>query len=326
RAGNYPRRGQLPSGGGGRGGGFAAWLTAASGQTITASGTLTADAAAKLLHDAAMASGRNFEWLGEYTDAADFVVKSGMAKAMPSGTLTRADAAALVKGYYHVIPTAGVPAEGWTLTFQDEFEGTSLDWNTWISDRSAPGHILSTRWPSNVEVRDGLLRLLTKKEKIAGYETKDWTTGNVWVNPSVFRQKGGWWEASMKINAAGGLNNAFWMINAGKEIDIVEAHYTNAANTNLHVTENGQKKQYSDRYVSRFDLSADFHTYALHWTEKELVFYLDGEEIARKVNYGADTEMWPYFSTAVLNWAGKITDAADGQAMEVEWVRIYQEK
>ena len=63
-----------------------------------------------------------------------------------------------------------------------------------------------------------------------------------------------------------------------------------------------------------------------HWTEKELVFYLDGEEIARKVNYGADTEMWPYFSTAVLNWAGKITDAADGQAMEVEWVRIYQEK
>jgi len=116
------------------------------------------------------------------------------------------------------------------------------------------------------------------------------------------------------------------MINAGKEIDIVEAHYTNAANTNLHVTENGQKKQYSDRYVSRFDLSADFHTYALHWTEKELVFYLDGEEIARKVNYGADTEMWPYFSTAVLNWAGKITDAADGQAMEVEWVRIYKEK
>ena len=177
-----------------------------------------------------------------------------------------------------------------------------------------------------MEVKDGVLRLLTKKEKIKGYETKDWTTGNIWVKSSVFRQKGGWWEASIKINAASGLNNAFWMINGGKEIDIVEAHYRNVVNTNLHVTENGKKTQYSKAYHAKFDLSADFHTYALHWTEKELIYYFDGEEIVRKTNYGADSEMWPYLSTAVLNWAGKITDEADGQAMEVDWVRIYQEK
>ena len=61
-------------------------------------------------------------------------------------------------------------------------------------------------------------------------------------------------------------------------------------------------------------------------TETELIYYFDGEEIARKANYGSDTEMWPYLSTAVLNWAGKIDDEADGKAMEVEWVRIYQEK
>ena len=152
---------------------------------------------------------------------------------MPAGTLTRAQAASLIKGYYHAIQSAGVPAESWTLTFHDEFEGDKLDMTTWVSDSSSPGHILSSRWPSNLEVKDGVLRLLTKKEKIKGYEDKDWTTGNVWVNKNVFSQKGGWWEVSIKINAAGGLNNAFWMINAGKEIDIVEAHYMNVINTNL---------------------------------------------------------------------------------------------
>lgn len=305
---------------------FAAWLSAASGQAISASGILTAESAAKLLHDAAIASGKNFEWLGDYTDASDFVVESGITKKMPAGTLTRAQAASLIKGYCHAIRTAGVPADSWTLTFHDEFEGDKLDMTTWVSDSSSPGHILSSRWPSNLEVKDGVLRLLTKKEKIKGYEDKDWTTGNVWVNKNVFSQKGGWWEASIRINAAGGLNNAFWMINAGKEIDIVEAHYMNVINTNLHINENGQNKQYSNRWTSDFDLSADFHNYALHWTDTELIYYFDGEEIARKVNYGSDTEMWPYFSTAVLNWAGKINDEADGKAMEVEWVRIYQEK
>jgi len=214
-------------------------------------------------------------------------------------------------------------ASKWKLSFHDEFSG-GYNYDLWLCERGVPGHILSSRWLENGEVKDGKLRLLTKKEKVAAAPDRDWTTGSVYTNPKMFKQKYGYWEASIKINAAAGLNNAFWMIatNHSFEIDIVEGHYPNTVNTNLHAG----GIQYSEKFISDYNLSADFHTYGLEWNENELIFYFDGKEISRKANVGAHSEVVPRFSTAVLNWAGKITDKADGCAMEVDWIRIYKQK
>jgi len=85
--------------------------------------------------------------------------------------------------------------------------------------------------------------------------------------------------------------------------------------------------------MSVFDLvngtanfAKEFHTYGLEWTPEELVFYFDGKELRREKNefsYGPTPIL---LSLAIIPWAGSITDAIDGTAMEVDYVRVYKRK
>jgi beta-glucanase (GH16 family) len=143
-------------------------------------------------------------------------------------------------------PAVELPA-GWTMVFEENFEGAPDMWKPrWNSDATAHKHILSSRWPENVTVEDGTLKLLNKKESKAG---RDWTSGSIWTK-NQFQY--GYFECRYKIGAAHGLNNAFWLMNRAEdmtpeervkletgevvvfEIDINEGHYPNEINTNIH--------------------------------------------------------------------------------------------
>ena len=303
------------------------WFHRLTGQVLSMQEPVTLENAVEAMSGAVRRSGVNLEWAaGAETGEALFRragILAGELLTLPrDSVLTRGQAAALLKGYDHAFVAAGVPEERWKLTFADDFDGEQVDEKVWLCHNQAPGHIRSSRWSSNLEVRDGKLRLLTKKEKHPSYEHLDWTTGSISVRPEVFSQRYGYWQASLKINGATGLNNAFWMIGNGNEIDVVEAHYPNVINTNYH----HNRVQHSQQYTAPWDLSQDFHVYAVAWSETELVYYFDGKQIAWKRNIAANDPLYPIFSTAVLNWAGKITDAADGCAMEVEWVRVFRKR
>ncbi len=71
-------------------------------------------------------------------------------------------------------------------------------------------------------------------------------------------------------------------------------------------------------------LGKRFHTFGLLWTEQELVWYFEGEEIRREPNPFAHAEAAVYLSSAVMQWAGPVTGAIDGTSMDVEYVRIWQ--
>lgn len=304
---------------------FALWLSnSADTEVLLADSTVSYKAACEAAADAAKKSGKNLEWLKSFDSAEDFVEKSEMLKnqacVTKSNALTRGEAVAFVKGYYHTFAAAGVNKDEWRLTFNDEFDGEHINTEVWNCENAVSGHILSSRWETNVKLENGSLKLLTKYEKHPQSPQLDWTTGSISVKPEVFAQCGGYWEASIKINASAGLNNAFWMAGNGNEIDIVEAHYKNAVHTNYHY----DGTQYSENFNAPYDLSEDFHIYAIDWRENELIYYFDGKEISRKVNLAAHDKLYPFFSTAVLNWAGKIESSADGKFMEVEWVRLYE--
>ena len=308
---------------------FSCWFSNAAGKEVNLqSDYVSFYDACKVAMDSALKSGKNLEWLKyngedpiEFVRSAEMLSESGL-NLKNDEIFTKAQAAEFIKGYYHTFVASGVDKETWKLAFEDEFDGNQIDKSVWDIENAVSGHILSSRWENNVEVKDGKLYLITKKEKFDKCPNLDWTTASVSVKPDVFCQCGGYWEASIKINASGGLNNAFWMAGSGNEIDIVEAHYKNAVHTNYHY----DKTQYSENYNAPFDLSRDFHIYALDWREDELIYYFDGKEISRKRNLAAHMPLYPFFSTAVLNWAGKIDDSADGCEMEVEWVRIYKHK
>jgi hypothetical protein len=77
---------------------------------------------------------------------------------------------------------------------------------------------------------------------------------------------------------------------------------------------------------SAVNLARDFHTYGLEWTEKELVFYFNGKELRREKNEFCYSPAPVWLSLAIIAWAGNITDAIHGTAMEVDYVRIFEAK
>ena len=221
----------------------------------------------------------------------------------------------------------GPPNPGnWELTFSDDFQGDRLDTNVWKSAQGQSwGKLLSARYPENVAVSNGLLRLITKKEKRGG---KEWTSAM--ISTTAFRQKYGYWESRYRYAPASGLNQAFWMNPGAKEkdkgfeIDVNEGHYPTDINSTLH--QSGLASE-SKRFVADYDLAADFHIYAAEWNEREVIFYFDGHEIHRAANTKAHLDVPVIFATAVLPfWAGPVTDALDGKSMDVDWVRVYRKK
>lgn len=268
----------------------------------------------------------NLEWLKESNDTTSFFENAHFFDKTPfikdiESALSREQGAVLIYLTYHTFVASKVDKDVWKLTFSDDFDGDKLNTDVWECENKAPAHIQSSRWAKNVSVNNSIMSLITVKEKLPDCPNLDWTTASVWVKPEVFSQCG-FWQASIKINKGKGINNAFWMIGDGNEIDIVEAHYKNEVHTNYHF----EGVQYSENYSSKFDLSDDFHIYALEWTENEFIYYSDGEEIARKRNINAKQPLYPIFSTAVINWAGNIPDTANGSSMDIEWVRIYDRK
>jgi len=72
------------------------------------------------------------------------------------------------------------------------------------------------------------------------------------------------------------------------------------------------------------DLASSFHVYGLQWTEEELIYYFDGQEIRRMENEICHGPAPVWLSLAIIRWAGVVTDQIDGTSMDVDWVRVWQ--
>ena len=226
----------------------------------------------------------------------------------------------------------------WELVWSDEFDGPDAELERkWKSQNGPSGHILSSRWRENAGVTNDFLRLVARKEKRGG---QDWTTGSIWTR-EMFQY--GYFECRYRYAAAEGLNNSFWLMPTGTnniatgklfEIDVNEGHYPNKISNNIHNHSdirvvNGKRTHPTSSRTFTFsdkDFAREFQVHGLEWNERELVFYLNGKELRRVKNEFCLSPASVWLSLAVIPWAGPITDAIDGTAMEVDYVRIYRKK
>ena len=316
---------------------------------------ITREDMALFTYNAIKATKKNDEWVAKlptdfakFTDvseisdyakqALEYLVQTGIIKGMtdttvaPKGNATRAQGAVMLKRFMQYFVWAGPTTdEDWVMTFNDEFLGESVDWSVWQSQDKAAS-TLSSRWPENAVVKNGDVHLEIRKEDRGFME---WTAGNIWVRPDVFSQKYGYFEARYKIAAAEGINNAFWLWSSGVtdsrdyycEIDVNEGAYPNQANL-TYIYPTGETTRATERttYRSEYDMSVDYHTYGLEWNENELIFYVDGKEEHRAQNRSAHLLLFPYLSSAVLGSRGEAKAEADGTAMVVDYVRVWQKK
>ena len=222
-----------------------------------------------------------------------------------------------------------LPEGKWRLTFQDEFSRalTNVD-AAWEFQNGSSGHILCSRWRDNASVSNGVLRLNAKKEARAG---QAWTAASLWTKR---RFTYGYFECRYRYAKATATNNSFWIMTTegsgpekkdGKfEIDINEGHVPDEINMNIH-NWSGQHWAKSKPLKMAGKLLADeYHLYGLEWSEKELVWHFDGQEIRREPNTVCHLPAPVWLSLAIVKWAGPVTDAIAGTSMDVDFVRVYE--
>ena len=195
------------------------------------------------------------------------------------------------------LPVAGraaVPAPGsWALTFDDEFNGSTLDQMKWNYNYPWSQHGLqddSVAEPGNVSVAGGSLSLAVTPQG-------QWNNNNYYnytsaaVNTSgKLNFTYGYMEASQKMPAAQGLWPAFWTEQPSgwpPEIDVQEVPNFSANEHAFWATYHygtysypaGAPSAGTGSHDTGTDLSSAYHTYGADWEPNSLTFYFDGSAV-----------------------------------------------
>jgi hypothetical protein len=183
-------------------------------------------------------------------------------------------------------------------------------------------YLQSCRRPENVVASPGGLQLRTR---IAAGCKAQWSTGFI-ISKQHFRF--GFYEATIKAADIDGLNNAFWLVTEDHfEIDICELHFPNIDRMTLH---NNNKIDGSFPPAVGFDsrfshyFYSQFHDIGVLWTTTDVIYEVDGEPVAAiKTSNSIQGATDIRFSTALMDYAGKIPDHPEGHHMYVKSLRVY---
>ena len=254
-----------------------------------------------------------------------------------------------------------VPA-GYRLVFNDEFDGTALDRSRWFTryiqgsetgDRLNDENQIYTDQDTHV-LAGGVLRLVARRRPLSqpsgiNYESgmirSDWT-GRYGFFEARVRMPGGLgvWAAfwlNSDVSETGRLNwppeiDLFEFVNNGKDDRTDEIHIAASSVPGMPAGYTYVDPQFviaHKDYHAPFRFNEGWHTVAAEWTPTAVSAYVDGLLVATR------DFQWRYKdgqlagpAHILLNlaigghWAGRygIDDAAFPQALEVDWVRVYQ--
>jgi len=220
----------------------------------------------------------------------------------------------------------------WELTFNDEFNGQTLDKDKWIAadlwiPAGSTARYYSKPHGKNFEVKDGCCRLMFGNRKVYHRKT---TTAHLLTKD--FKQKFGYFEVRMKVAASAGHSHAFWLstglgspeaIKKYCAIDIMWIDGSDKAFTEVTVVSSpdGQRRTDSHQWRPPEDLSENYHLYAFEWNDRELIWYFDGRPIRRLPNGGCRYEARVHLRTLIT---GPAADVLNGAGMEVDYVRVFR--
>lgn len=238
---------------------------------------------------------------------------------------------------------------GYTLVWNDEFEGSAIDNNKWGHEVNAWGGGNNelqyyTDRPENSFVKDGYLHIVALQEEYTGDEgTRYYTSARMRT-----MNKGDWTYGRIEVNAkipyGQGMWPAIWMLPtdwsyggwpSSGEIDIMEhvnsgseihgSVHTEAYNHRIGTQKTGQ--------ISIPDADDNFHVYAIEWSEDKIDFMVDGQVYFTFNNdKKGDYKTWPFDKRFHLllnvavggDWPGNPTpQTLFPKEMVVDYVRVY---
>ncbi len=214
----------------------------------------------------------------------------------------------------------------WKLVWSDEFDGSKLDESKWehrlgknrdgwvVRDAvslDGKGHLVIKTYEKDGKYYTGIIRTRGKFEHKYGY----------WVARCKLPKEEGHWPAFW-------INPTVWPVAGGTEIDVMEylAHTENKVYHNLHWYVDGDRRKHQTvgQKVDISGLSEGYHTFAVEWTPKEYIFYVDGEITWRTREAISHREQHLLLSEEVGPWPGKIENAKLPDFFEVDYVCVYE--
>ena len=193
----------------------------------------------------------------------------------------------------------GFVPDGYSLFFEDEFNGDSLSKDNW-EVMYGDGSLYNVyRWGNNEEqfykeenivVSDGALHIIAKKES-THTERKDfeYTSARIRSQGKVTTTFG-YIESRIKLPLGTGMWPAFWMLPESNyqgrwwpvsgEIDIMEAKGRlplEAAATVHTASPSGHAMRGKTYNFKQNDDISNYHCYGVLWEEELLEFYIDGQ-------------------------------------------------
>ena len=246
---------------------------------------------------------------------------------------------------------------GAPVKFQDEFSGSAVDPNKWdfcnevskdCADKDYPG-LYSWYKPANAPVSNGTLKMRVTKEThticfgcTMGYSqtfSRTYAYASVYMQSnSQFHTQYGYVEMRGKMpTASSGIWVGLWMApyippNGNlvwpPEIDLLE-HFSPFPQLSWHTLHYNTATQFNAtdgrQYLNPAGLGEAFHTYAVNWTPKEIIWYVDGMETHRSSRYIVTEAMFLLLSVEVGGLGGPPPSDADlgNTTTEVDYVRVF---
>ncbi|NLH44427.1 MAG: family 16 glycosylhydrolase [Planctomycetes bacterium] len=222
-------------------------------------------------------------------------------------------------------------AEGktWKLAWNDEFNGSEVDQSKW--ELCGDWKRRDGFWVKEDSYLDGQGNLILRTKK----DGDRYTCGAVRTK-GKFEHRYGYWVCRCKFPKEQGHWPAFWLYTDGvgkvgdagrdgTEIDIMEKPWREDRITqNLHWDGYGKEHRSDGTKFSFPGVSEGFHTFGLHWTPEEYVFYIDGKETWR-TRAGGVSQVPEYakLTEEIGDWGGDIKKANLPDHFTVDYVRVY---
>lgn len=253
------------------------------------------------------------------------------------------------------VPATDLSYEGYELKWSDDFEGDTLDLNSWNVETHQPGWVNNelqeyVNSDQNISVKDGNL-IITPIKTVAENGTVSYTSGRINTqNKHDFTY--GLFEVRAKVPDGQGYLPAFWMMPTNEnlygqwprcgEIDIMEVmgQNTKKAYGTIHYG-NPHSESQGTSVLDQGSYSDEYHTFSCEWAPGSIKWYVDGilyhEEndwYSTTVGQGTITYPAPFDQPfyMILNlavggsWVGNPDDTTDFEhaAFVVDYVKAYQ--
>jgi hypothetical protein len=221
------------------------------------------------------------------------------------------------------------------LLFSDEFEGDRLDTTKWLTNYYWGDKLLHDRYSvetdlqaytekENFEVRNSLLKIITKPQKVQGkvwsekdgFKVKEFAfTSGIINSGKSFRHKFGTFTAKVKLGNPS-AKNAFWML-ADKitpHVDICRTSNGKVIFDYFATAGKRVKASLGGKYAG------EFYIYTLEWTSDKLVWKINNSVVLTQTSDIPQDPMYILFSGGLDKPVNSMT------TMEIDWIRVYLPK